>query len=200
MNILLVNWQDRANPHAGGAEIHLFEIFGRLAPGHRVRLVCSGWAGRTSTPSSKGSASSDRRPKQLRAGGPPCGSSRLSAERPDVVVEDVNKLPLFLALGTRIPFCAIVPHLFGTTAFDEAPWPMAPPVWAAERPLAKVYRRAGFHAISESTRDDLVARGVDPRTACGSSIREWTSRHFTPARRVAARHADLLVCWTAEAL
>ena len=31
MNILLVNWQDRENPHAGGAEVHLFEIFGRLA-------------------------------------------------------------------------------------------------------------------------------------------------------------------------
>ena len=29
MNILLVNWQDRENPHAGGAEIHLFELFAR---------------------------------------------------------------------------------------------------------------------------------------------------------------------------
>ena len=46
VNILLVNWQDRDNPQAGGAEIHLFEIFGRLAArGHRVRLVCSGWPG-----------------------------------------------------------------------------------------------------------------------------------------------------------
>ena len=46
MNILAVNWQDLENPHAGGAEIHFFEIFGRLAEaGHRVRLVCSGWAG-----------------------------------------------------------------------------------------------------------------------------------------------------------
>jgi len=33
-------------------------------------------------------------------------------------------------------------------------------VWAAERPLPRVYRRAAFHAISESTRDDLVRRGV----------------------------------------
>src|SRR3954462_6483639 len=46
VNILLVNWQDLANPHAGGAEIHLFEIFNRLAArGHRIRLVCSGWDG-----------------------------------------------------------------------------------------------------------------------------------------------------------
>jgi len=44
VNVLVVNWQDRENPHAGGAEIHLFEIFGRLAArGHRVRLICSGW-------------------------------------------------------------------------------------------------------------------------------------------------------------
>ena len=27
--ILLVNWNDRTNPHAGGAEIHLHELFGR---------------------------------------------------------------------------------------------------------------------------------------------------------------------------
>ena len=46
MNILLVNWQDLRNPHAGGAEIHLFELFSRLAArGHRVRLVCSGFDG-----------------------------------------------------------------------------------------------------------------------------------------------------------
>jgi glycosyltransferase involved in cell wall biosynthesis len=78
----------------------------------------------------------------------------------DIVVEDINKLPLFLPTLTDLPFCAIIPHLFGTTAFEEAAWPMAATVWLAERPLPWMYRRAGFHAISESTRDDLVARGV----------------------------------------
>src|SRR4051812_15117769 len=44
VRILLVNWQDRENPLAGGAEIHLHEIFGRLAAkGHSVRLLCGGW-------------------------------------------------------------------------------------------------------------------------------------------------------------
>jgi hypothetical protein len=76
----------------------------------------------------------------------------LRAERPDILVEDVNKLPLFLAIGSRVPFCAIVPHLFGATAFEEASWPMAATVWLSERPLARAYRRAGWHAISESTR------------------------------------------------
>jgi glycosyltransferase involved in cell wall biosynthesis len=162
VNILAVNWQDRENPHAGGAEIHLFEIFGRLAGrGHRVRLVCSGWPGAASRTTLDGI-------EVERVGGRSSfallgrGAVRraLAAEPPDVVVEDINKLPLFLAGVTDRPFCAIVPHLFGATAFEEASWPAAAIVWTAERPLATAYRRAGWHAISESTRDDLVRRGV----------------------------------------
>jgi glycosyltransferase involved in cell wall biosynthesis len=52
-------------------------------------------------------------------------------------------------------------------------------VWAAERPLPWVYRRAGFHAISESTRDDLVARGIRPERI--RVIHPGVdSKHFTP--------------------
>jgi len=161
MNILLVNWQDRENPQAGGAEVHLFEIFGRLAAaGHRVRLVCSGW------PGAPGSAIVDGI-RVERTGGRSSfalvgrGAVRraIRAEPPDVLVEDVNKLPLYLARqGVR--FCAIVPHLFGETVFQQAAWPLATAVWLAERPLPFGYRGAPFHVISESTRDDLVARGV----------------------------------------
>jgi glycosyltransferase involved in cell wall biosynthesis len=164
VNVLVVNWQDRDNPHAGGAEIHLFEIFGRLAArGHRVRLVCSGWPGapaRTTIAGIEVERTAGRHSFALRGRG--AVRRAIRAVRPDVVVEDINKLPLFLAGMTDLPFCAVVPHLFGETAFEEAPWPMAATVWAAERPLARAYRRAGFHAISESTRDDLVARGVPP--------------------------------------
>jgi glycosyltransferase involved in cell wall biosynthesis len=162
VNILLVNWQDRANPQAGGAEIHLFEIFGRLAgQGHRVRLVCSGWTGapeRTTIDGISVQRAGGRNSFALR--GRSAVRRAIRAERPDILVEDINKLPLFLTLGHRLPFCAIVPHLFGGTAFDEASWPIAATVWAAERPLPLAYRRAGFHAISESTRDDLITRGV----------------------------------------
>ena len=46
LKILVLNWQDLANPQSGGAEIHLHEIFGRLAArGHEVTLLCSGWPG-----------------------------------------------------------------------------------------------------------------------------------------------------------
>ena len=165
MNILAVNWQDLENPHAGGAEIHLFEIFGRLAEaGHRVRMVCSGWEGAPARATIRGievHRTGGRNSFALLGRG--AVRRALAVERPDAVVEDVNKLPLFLASSTDLPFCVLVPHLFGETAFQEAPWPMAAAVWLAERPLPRAYRRAAFHAISESTRDDLVARGVAPQ-------------------------------------
>lgn len=162
MRILLVNWNDRENPQAGGAEIHLHELFGRIATwGHEVHLIASGWPGcapQTVVDGIHVSRIGGRYSFALRGRG---AVRRALRERPfDVVVEDINKVPLFLPTLTRLPFVAIVPHLFGTTAFAEASVPLAAVVWAAERPIPWVYRKAGFHAISESTRDDLVRRGV----------------------------------------
>ncbi len=162
MNILLVNWQDRENPQAGGAEIHLFEIFSRLVGrGHRVRLVTSGWPGATPRATVQGlevtRLGSRNTFAMLGRGG---FRRALAAEQPDIAIEDVNKVPLFLPAMTDRPFCTIIPHLFGDTVFREAPVPLATAVWLAERPLARAYGRTGFHAISESTRDDLIARGV----------------------------------------
>lgn len=162
MNILLVNWQDRDNPMAGGAEIHLHEIFGRLvARGHRVRLVCSGWRGgpeRSVVDGIEVRRSGDRTSFALKGRG--AVRRALAEEEPELLIEDLNKIPLFLAGLTRRPLGVVVPHLFGSSIFQEAGLPVAALVWLLERPIPWAYRRAWFHAISESTRDDLVARGV----------------------------------------
>jgi glycosyltransferase involved in cell wall biosynthesis len=164
VRILLVNWNDRQNPQAGGAEIHLHELFGRIAGwggGHHVDLIASGWPGaapRETLDGMRVQRVGNRHSFALLARGAVRRALRENVY--DVVVEDVNKLPLFLPMLTTLPFVAIVPHLFGTTAFAEASWPVAATVWAAELPIPRVYRRAGFHAISESTRDDLVHRGI----------------------------------------
>ena len=162
MRILLVNWNDRENPDAGGAEIHLHETFGRLARGgHAVDLVVSGWPGGAPQAEIDGMRVrryGGRHSFALRARG--AVRRLLRASRYDVVVEDINKLPLFLAGLSDRPFCALVPHLFGATAFLEAGWPIAAIVWAAERLIPRAYGRAWFHAISDSTRDDLARRGV----------------------------------------
>jgi glycosyltransferase involved in cell wall biosynthesis len=162
VNILLVNWQDRENPQAGGAEIHLHEIYGRLAArGHRIRLVCSGWRGGARRAEVDGMAverHGDRSSFALLGRG--AVRRALAAEPPDVLIEDINKIPLFVAPLTDRPLGVIVPHLFGGSIFQETSLPVAVFVWLAERPIPRAYRRAWFHAISESTRDDLVQRGV----------------------------------------
>jgi glycosyltransferase involved in cell wall biosynthesis len=162
VRILAVNWLDLENPQAGGAEVHFFEIFGRIAArGHAVTAITSGWPGAAPRATVAGvdvRRVGGRHTFALRGRG--AVRRALREETWDVVVEDINKLPLFLPGVTRLPVYVIIPHLFGTTAFREAPWPMATVVWLAEKPIPWGYRRAVFHAISDSTRDDLVARGV----------------------------------------
>jgi glycosyltransferase involved in cell wall biosynthesis len=162
LRIVVVNWQCRENPLAGGAEIHLHEIFGRLAAaGHEVTLLCGGWPGCPPRATLDGIAvhrvgTRQSFPFKARA----YWNAHHAAWRPDVLVEDINKVPLYTPRWTRVPVVALVPHLFGPTAFRELSFPLASAVWLAERPLPWQYRGVPFEAISESTRDDLVSRGI----------------------------------------
>ncbi len=162
MRILAVNWLDVENPQAGGAEIHFFEIFKRLASGgDEVTLICSGWKGAVTSTTVDDIAVrriGDRHSFALK--GRRAVRRALKEGSYDVVVEDINKLPLYLPTLTGLPTYVIIPHLFGGVAFQGAAWPVAMIVWLAEQPIPWIYRRSAFHAISESTRDDLVERGV----------------------------------------
>jgi glycosyltransferase involved in cell wall biosynthesis len=155
-----MNWQDRENPQAGGAEIHLHEIFGRLVRrGHRVTLLASSWPGARPRATLDGievwrsgsrhtwPLTVERTFRQL-PGGPP-----------ELVIEDLNKVPLFTPWWIRQPLLLLVHHLFGRTAFAEAGLPVATATWLLERPLGRVYRGVPVQAVSQSTADDLVARG-----------------------------------------
>lgn len=162
MRILVVNWQDRENPQAGGAEIHLHEIFGRLADkGHEVSLLCGGWPGcppRANLDGIDVTRVGTRNTFRLLARS---GYRQHFSGRPfDVLVEDINKMPLHTPRWGRTPVVAVVPHLFGSTVFQELPAPVAAAVWLAERPIPWIYRDVPFEAISESTADDLVERGI----------------------------------------
>lgn len=162
MRIQIVNWQDRENPQAGGAEAHLHEIFGRLARrGHEVTLLCSGWAA-ASSPTTLDGIEVHR--VGTRYTFPvvawPYWRSVLARRDADVLIEDINKVPLLTPWWGARRTVALVHHLFGTTAFDEAPAPIASAVWASERPLGWFYRSVPFQAVSESTQADLVKRGI----------------------------------------
>lgn len=77
----------------------------------------------------------------------------------DIVVEDLNKVPLFTPHWLQSPLVLLVHHLFGATAFQEAALPFALATWLLERPLARAYRGVPVEAVSESTKQDLVGRG-----------------------------------------
>lgn len=187
LRIAVVNWQDRENPLAGGAEIHLHEIFGRLAEqGHQVTLLCGGWPGcplrieldgidvhRVGTRQSFPFKARDYWHHTLQAG------------NFDVVVEDINKVPLFTPRWRGANVVALVPHLFGRTAFQELSTPLAAAVWLAERPMPLYYRHCPFQAISESTKDDLVRRGVR-RENVRVIFPGIDSEHYTPDASVRA--------------
>lgn len=163
LKILVVNWLDRENPQAGGAEAHLHQIFGRLAArGHRVTLLTSGWRGCASTAELDGirvHRCGGRHTLSLAA--PRHYRRHLRDEPTDVVVEDLNKVPFFTPLWTQAPVALLVHHLFGATAFLEASPPLAAATWLLERPVPRVFRGLPTVAVSESTREDLVRRGLD---------------------------------------
>jgi glycosyltransferase involved in cell wall biosynthesis len=166
-HILILNERDLDHPRAGGAEIHLFEVFGRLAAaGDRVTMLCAGF--RDGAPETTIAGVAVRR----------LGASRyayytrivgacrryLAAERPDVLVEAHNKLPFLSPLYSRIPRLVIVHHLFGTTAFQQVPVPVAAVVLVAEWLVPYLYRGIPFVAISDSSRADMVRRGLAPES------------------------------------
>jgi glycosyltransferase involved in cell wall biosynthesis len=164
MKILAVNWRDIENPEAGGAEVHLHEILSHLVRwGHEATLLSAGWPGCAPEETVDGI-------RILRRGHwydanlllPLFAKRHLKHNTYDVILEDINKLPFFMPLVTKIPVVPIIPHLFGTTAFRETNVGIASYVVALESFIPIVFRKNRFIVISPSTKNDLAARGVSP--------------------------------------
>ncbi|MFH1279696.1 MAG: glycosyltransferase family 4 protein [Candidatus Eisenbacteria bacterium] len=159
-----MNWRDRKNPEAGGAEVHLHEIFGRIASaGHHVTLLAHRYPGGAPEEMVDGL-------RVVRIAGKfdfnfhvvPYYKKRLRAERFDVVVEDLNKLPFFLHRAAESPSAAVLHHFFGDSIWKETNPLFASYVRLGEWAVKKTYRAVPFCAVSESTAAELVASGFDP--------------------------------------
>lgn len=162
MRILAFNWRDPRHPEAGGAELHLFEILRRcVRDGDEAVWLAERFPGAPETDLVEGirvHRSGTWYNAHLSLGS--LYRRRYRRERFDLVLEDINKVPFFTPLYASAPVLAIVPHLFGATVFREASWPVGLLVRAHELMIPAVYRRTPFLAISDSTRDDLVRRGI----------------------------------------
>jgi glycosyltransferase involved in cell wall biosynthesis len=113
----------------------------------------------------------------------------LRSGRFDVVVEDMNKIPFFTPLWTRLPVVAQIHHLFGTSVFHEVNPAVAGYVWGMERAGVRLLRRRRIPIVvgSNSTRDELLAHGCRPGDVdvvhYGFDLHTYTpggSRHPTP--------------------
>jgi glycosyltransferase involved in cell wall biosynthesis len=179
LRILILNERDSKHPKAGGAEVHVDEISSRLAArGHEISLLCSSFPGARAAEEIAG--------MQVRRVGPlPSYYARAAwacwqetrRGRWDVVIEHLCKLPHLSPRYAAAPVVAVCHHLFGRAAFYQVAWPIAATVWSVERVIPYAYRRALFVAVSKSTKDDLVARGV-----AAERIRIVHNGIATPAR------------------
>lgn len=79
----------------------------------------------------------------------------------DVVVEDLNKLPLFTHLLQKKPVLVQMHHLWRGSIFHEASFPVAFGVWFFERIIPLVYKKQPFVVVSPSTKRELNEIGVE---------------------------------------
>jgi len=162
LRILAVNWQDLKNPMGGGAEVHLWENLKRFAQwGHEVTLLCSDFEGGGPEDYYDGV-------KVLRKGrrfnfnfvAPGMVKRALKESKFDILLEDINKIPFYTPLYAKIPILAIIPHLFATTVFQEINFVLGTYIYLMEQPLRFVYRNCPYCVISQSTKKDLIKRGI----------------------------------------
>lgn len=165
LNILLINWRDLKNPKAGGAEVHAEENFrGLVKMGHRVTLLCSNYPGGKKEDENSGLRIIRRGTEYTFNFVVPLAVKKLlKEENYDLVVEDINKIPFFTPLFHSCPVLVLVPHLFADSVFKEINPILGTYIYLAEKPIRRVYRGCKFVVISESTRQDLIRRGLPER-------------------------------------
>lgn len=160
--ILILNERDLRNPLAGGAEVHLFETFGRMArQGHQVTVLVASFPGSSREEIVDGLRVIRLANRYLYYFLAPIVARRLRRQEGfDVVVDVLCKLPFFSPWFIPGPCVAVVHHLFGSTAFQQVNPAVALVTWLAEKLIPAAYRDCWSVAVSPSTRDDLVERGL----------------------------------------
>jgi len=170
LKILVLNYRDRTHPLAGGAEVHLHKIFGRLVElGHSVTLFTTNYRTNTSKPK-------EYAPERETIDGiniVRCGSDtffqlnvrfkvpKLIKEfKPDIIYEDLNKLPLFSTRFKKIPKLIQILHLWKFSIFKEASFPVAFAVWFSEKIIPFFYKNCHFATISPSGKNELSELGI----------------------------------------
>ena len=161
MNILVINWRCPKNPEMGGAEVHMHEIFKRIAArGHEVTLVAHKYKGAPKKEKFEGI-------NIIRVGDKFLFNKEfkryykknLSRQPFDLVVDDISKIPLFTPKYINKPLVGIIHHIHGESLYTEIPRLPAMYIIRTEKLIPFVYRNTPIFAVSESTKNELAELG-----------------------------------------
>ncbi len=159
--ILIINWQDWTNPLSGGAEINLFEIFSRLTKTFDITLLCSRYKNALYYEELNNIKIHRIGSRNTFNYYVPFFYYTLSKKNNfDLVIEDLNKIPFFGKFYIREKRIAILHHLFGKVVFMETNPFFASYVYICEKLIPKFYRDIPIIAVSKSTKDDLISKGI----------------------------------------
>jgi glycosyltransferase involved in cell wall biosynthesis len=162
LRILVVNHRDWRSPRAGGLEELIAQSCRRWAQwGNEVTMVCATHEGAEKVDACDGVRIIHGPGEYTFNWWAPFKVRSFGPGRFDIILEYISKVPCFIPMLVKhTPVAVMVPHLFGKTAFNELPWPMAAYAYALEQPIARVYRKSRFWALSKSTAADMQGRGV----------------------------------------
>jgi glycosyltransferase involved in cell wall biosynthesis len=204
LHITVLSWRDTAHPEAGGSERYIERIAADLvADGCRVQIICARPQGVSRRQVRDGIAF-------RRAGGRwtvyPRALATVVWQRcigrgPDVIVDVHNGIPFFARLVAGCPVVVLVHHVhrelwdvvFGRLLATVGWWIES---WFSPR----IHRRCQYVAVSEVTRRELTALGVDPTAITvihnGSQPRispEAPAAQLKPAPQLKDDHPSLVV-------
>ncbi len=160
--ILFINWQDKENPDAGGAEVHLHEVAERFVrDGISCTAIVSKFKG-ASDHSVQNGLDIYRHGRRWNFNFVVLFSFKkwVKHHNPDLIVDDSNKIPFFLAMQTKTAVVVRIHHLFREVIFKEASFPAALYVYIMETLALKSWKNLPVLTVSKSTQDDLRKSGV----------------------------------------
>ena len=170
--VLWINWRDLRNPLAGGAEVHADEVMKRLAkkgwefvlvshavPGLPARETENGYTVRREGGKDTFNFTVYRRLRRW-----------IREERPDLIVDDSNKIAFAVPWLTNKPVVTLIHHLFGDAIFREASFPAAMYVKLSESLVPRIYRDVPVMTGSPSAQTEMRSFGIRDVVDVGEGV------------------------------
>jgi glycosyltransferase involved in cell wall biosynthesis len=163
LSVAFLTWRDQGHPDGGGSEVFVESVARELvARGHRVQVRCARYPGSAAHEVADGV-------ELVRRGGRLTVYPRAflwtltRGRRVDVVVDVINGLPFLSRLARRTGLVALVHHVHREQWHIIYPgWRGRLGWWIESRLTPRVYRDVTHLTVSESSRRDLAALGIDP--------------------------------------